>query len=230
MGRPPKLKDPAEEKAKERQVKVLDDKMKSFDIGRLSMEDFKAIPRGAAKSPHPFDGYPRRPDIQIGEYKNKPVMVNPTHIIGLNPTIYVHQDPAGQGLSQMYKGKERHVDIPTLHNRMVRDMESGGTNLDVVFGIKLGLANGEVMATVLPSPSGRAQIMFRLNDQTGKVEVDERYLLLDQAQAKPLQRLFLMIHNQAVATERLAAAISDEVDEATAKTTLETTPATSAEE
>jgi len=269
------VKDPADKATAEKVEKDLEEKMKTFDISRLSLADFKAIPKSVAKSPHPFDGYPIKPKVQIGserkmvsvqkkvpkqvpmlddndkpvlykggekagqlrtkteydavtvnEMQDVPIMFSATYILALAPTVHVHQDPSGKRISQFVAGKERFVDIPSLHSRCVVDHEGGGNNTEIVFDRELELEGGaKITIALCPSHSARAQIMFKLDERTHKIDVDDRYLLLDKPQEKPLRRIFEMIHNPKIRTERLAAAIMGESDEL-----LEEVPATALEQ
>jgi hypothetical protein len=97
------------------------------------------------------------------------------------------------------------------------DYENGGVNTDICFDRTIDLGEGQKLercAFVL-SHSARAQIMFVLDPKSGsKIQVDTRYLLLDTKQAARLRRVFEMIVNPKIKNERLAAAISNESDEA----------------
>jgi len=74
------------------------------------------------------------------------------------------------------------------------------------------------------SHSVRAQLMFKYNIKTERVEPDNRYLFLDTKQAKRLREVFLMIINPKIKNERLSKSISGESDEL-----IEEVPATELE-
>lgn len=176
-------------------------KIKTFDIANLTMADFQAVKTTAAHTPHPFDGYPYP--------KGKAAF-----IIGLNPTKYIPQDPSGENLSVVVKGKEKKITIETTHNRLMQDFDKGGINTDVVFDRKMKLADGNTLYYALvPSHSVRAQLIFYYDAQTERIKVNPDYLLLDTAQAKRLRRLFEIIVNPKLKKEQMAAFISGERQE-----------------
>jgi len=215
------LKDPVEKKAEEIQGKKTDSEMKTFDISNLRLEDFQPLQQRAASTPHPFDGYPSSA-VRVATVKArgpkaaKDVMMPAYAVVALNPKEMVPEDPSGRGQSIHTKtGSERIVNIFAPHNRCVVDYENGGVNTDVCFDRTIELGDGKKLArcAFIKSHSARAQIMFKL-DRTGeKVQVDNRYLLLDTKQASRLRRVFEMIVNPKIKNERLARAISGESDE-----------------
>jgi hypothetical protein len=216
------LKDPVEKKSGEIQAKQTDDDMRTFDISGLRLEDFQALQQRAAASPHPFDGYPSQM-VKVGKMKARgpkgaqDVMMPAYAIVALNPKEIVFQDPSGRGVSVRQKktGKEKIVNIGSIHNRCVVDYEAGGVNTDVCFDRTIELAEGQTLerCAFIKSHSARAQIMFRL-DRTGeKIQIDNRYLLLDVKQASRLRKVFEMIVNPKIKKERLARAISGESDD-----------------
>lgn len=216
------LKDPVEEKTGEIQDKKIDEEMKSFDISNLSLEDFKPLSQRAAASPHPFDGYPVKM-VKVGEFypegpkKPKDLMMPSYAVMALNPKEVVFQDPSGKGQT-IRDGKsqnEKIVNIYAPHNRCVVDYENGGTNTDVCFDRSVPLDNGQVLdrCAFVKSHSVRAQIMFKL-DRTGeRIQIDNRYLLLDTKQDSRLRRVFEMIVNPKVKNELLAKWISGESED-----------------
>jgi len=112
-------------------------------------------------------------------------------------------------------GKEKIVNINSVHNRCVVDYENGGINIDVCFDRVIELGDGKKLERVafVKSHSARAQIMFKLDRNGDKIQVDNRYLLLDTDQSSRLRRVFEMIVNPKIKKERLARAISGESDE-----------------
>ncbi len=63
------------------------------------------------------------------------------------------------------------------------------------------------------SPSARAQICFKIEPKTGRVEINEDYFLLDGGQADRLRRVFENILRPAKRAERDAKAIMGESTE-----------------
>lgn len=209
------FKDPADKLKPVKEQEDVERAKKTFDISNLSMSDFKAIPKGMARSPHPFAGYPKK-IMEMPTADGKSVQkVNMTYIVGLNPTTAVHQDPSGVGRSMIdpLTGMETTVTIPTTHNKVVVDYENGGINLDVEFGRRMKVRDGDIAISIVPSHSARAQICFIYNPKTKRIEENPDYVLLDTDQIKPLRRVFEMIINPKIKVERWAAAITDESDE-----------------
>jgi hypothetical protein len=217
-----KLKDPVEKKTGEIQGKKTEEEMKTFDISNLKSEDFQPLQQRAAASPHPFDGYPKKM-VKVAETRSRgpkgarDVMMPAYAIIALNPKEVVFQDPSGNNVTIRNKktGKEKIVNINSVHNRCVVDYEAGGVNTDICFDRTIKLAEGQEMTrcAFVPSHSARAQIMFKLDRSGDKIQVDRRYLLLDVKQAPRLRKVFEMIVNPKIRNERLARAISGESDE-----------------
>ena len=204
-----KLTDPADKVKKEKEDQEIEDKMRVLDIAEFSISDFKPIPKATAQSVHPFEGYPIKPKIKIGEGQ-----ISTTYIVGLNPHFYVHQDPSGSNLSisDGKRGRPKIRTIQTVHSRIVTDHEEG-KNTDIVFAHTLKLKDGEIRAAVVYSHSARAQICFLTNPETGKMDVDTRYSLLDGDQKNLLRKMYIMIHSPQANTERLSRAITGESEE-----------------
>lgn len=209
-----KLVDPV---VKDQEKEEQDEQTKTLSMEALSMEDFQPVPISAARQPHPFEGYPQK-KIKIGTYKDKgknvDLIVSATHIVALNPKQYVHQDPSGKGISIVSGGKEKIVDYETLHSRVVRDQN--GRNIEVIFSRDILLGNGQKMSrcAYCPDHTARAQIIFRVNRKTGKIEVDDRYVLADVGQVGRLRRLFEMYRYQQTKSERLAQKFDEEQESA----------------
>ena len=186
---------------------------KIVTIDELSSADFQPVPVTAARQPHPFEGYPQK-KIKIGTYKvkgvEKDLIVNATHIVALNPKEYVHQDPSGKGVSMVVNGQETRVDIPSSHNRIVRNQR--GQSEDIVFDREIRLAGGDVMKRVAfcPDHTARSQLIYKVNPKTGKIEVDSRYVLADGGQISRLRKLFEMHHYQQTQSERLSQKFDEE--------------------
>jgi len=209
------LKDPVDETTEGQQA-AKDDELKAvFDISNLKISDFKAAALKDARSRHPFDGYPER-KVQIGTYmkgkKEEPLIVNLTHVLVFKEEV--KQDPSGNMVSLGFpemknnEGKtirpntEKMGTIKTSHNRRAKDYESGGIDTDCVFDRVIRLADGDLsQCCIIPSPSVRAQIVFRYNSKTERVEHDPRYLMADPEQVSRLRRVFEMIINPRIRLE-----------------------------
>jgi hypothetical protein len=213
------MKDPVDGTTESQQA-AQDDELKAvFDISNLKISDFKAVQLKDARTRHPFDGYPDK-KVQIGTYmkgkKEESLIVNLTHLV-----IYkgeVKQDPSGERVSlgfpamfnnegkQIRPNTEKIGTVLTAHNRRAKDYESGGVDTDCVFDRVIKLADGELsQCCIIPSPSVRAQIVFRYNSKTERVEPDggntPRYLLADPEQISRLRRIFEMIINPRIRLE-----------------------------
>lgn len=212
-----KLVDPVAEDQEQKEQDEQVAQAEALSIEALSLDAFQPIPITGARQPHPFEGYPQR-KIKIGTYmakgKEKDLIVNITHIVALNPKQYVHQDPSGKGVTIGPIGKERIVDLQTFHNRIVRDQT--GHNIDVSFGMDVLLSDGQKMSRCgyCPDHTARSQIVFKVNRRTGKVEVDDRYVLADIGQVSRLRRLFEMFYYQQTRSERLAQKFDEEPESA----------------
>lgn len=224
-----KLKDPVDETTESQQAEKDEELKTVFDISQIKMSDFKAVALKDARSRHPFDGYPEK-KVQIGTFlkngKEWPLIVNLTHIV-----VYkgeVKQDPSGQKVTlgfpelrnsegkQIRPNTEKLGSIPTAHNRRAKSYEDGGVDFDSVFDRVIRLADGELsQCCIVPSPSVRAQIVFRYNSKTERIEPDggnnPRYLLADPDQISRLRRVFEMIINPRI---RLEESIRKTFDEA----------------
>jgi hypothetical protein len=207
MAEKAKLVDPVADYQEQQEQDEQAEQVKALSIEALSLDDFQPVPITAARQPHPFEGYPQK-KMKIGTHKVKgketDLIVSATHIVALNPKQYVHQDPSGKGVTIVSGGKEKIVDLATFHNRIVRDQN--GRNIDVSFGIDIMLSNGRMMTrcAYCPDHTARAQIIFKVNRKTGKIEVDDRYVLADLEQVGRLRRLFEMFFFQQTQSERLA--------------------------
>ena len=217
------LKDPVDKRTKDIQENKAEEEMRSFDISKLSLEDFKPLTQRDARSPHPFDGYPAKM-VKVGEYldpkdrrKTRDLMMPRYAVVALNPKEVVFQDPSGKNQS-VRDGKtndEKIVNIYAPHNRCVVDYENGGYNTDICFDRSITLSDGRVIDRVafIPSHSARAQIMYKL-DRTGeRIQIDSRYLLLDVEQSSRLRRVFEMIVNPKIKNEHLARWVSGESED-----------------
>jgi hypothetical protein len=204
-----KLVDPVEAGKKEQELGIQLAEEAGMSIDALTLDDFQPIPTTANRQPHPFEGYPQR-KIKIGTYKEfgkeKELIVNATHIVALNPKEFVFQDRSGQGVEINFKeGGPKIVNLETFHSRVVRDQM--GKNTVIVFDRKITLGDGKSLdrCSICPDHTARAQLMFKVNPKTGKVEVDNRYLLADTKQVSRLRELFNRYFFQQTQSERLAA-------------------------
>ena len=226
------LKDPVEQGNEGQQARANEELEKVFDISNLKIADFKAVALKDARTRHPFDGYPEK-KVQIGTYldakrKEQPLIVNLTHLVVYRQEV--KQDPSGNVVSLGFpemrnsEGKvvrpntEKMGTILTSHNRRAKDYESGGMDFDAVFDRTVKLADGELtQCSIIPSPSVRAQIVFKWNSKTERVQEDSRYLLGDTGQISRLRRVFEMIINPRI---RLEESIRKSFDDAGAGDTF----------
>ena len=200
-----KYTDPADKGKEHRDEKAIEEKEKTLDISSLKFEDFKAVPHSAARTPHPFEGYPDR-KVKIGEYmvknKKRDLMMYLSWIVGLNPTVHVPQDPSGLRVlvGNPLRKDEKIVDIPTTHSKWV---SYAGSSFDAVFDRKIDFGDGRIiMCAIVPDPISRAQIIYFWNRKTERIDVNSRYLLPDQNQKGPLRRVFQMIINPRLRLEK----------------------------
>lgn len=231
-----KITDPASKADDKKNKKNIEDLEKSFDINNLSMADFQQLSEASARTPGPFQGYPLGYDVIIGKDKDdKEVKVSSTFIVGLNPQMYVAQDPSGKkvtvvtdkrdGNGKKTGGKvDKIVSIETCHSRMVPNWEEG-YNEDFIFDRELRLKDGVIKIAIVKSHSARAQLCYKVNDQTQKITVDRNYVLLDAKQVSKLRKVFEILINPHLKIERIAAAVTGESSEE-----LDSLPKTALEE
>ena len=206
------LIDPVAEGQARDEMEQQDREIDAMVIDNLSLADFQPMPVDAARQPHPFEGYPQQ-KVKIGEYKDRmgkmiPLMVSKTHIVGLSPKEYVHQDPSGKNVSHIVNGKETFVTIKTYHNRIVRDQM--GRNQIVQFDREAVFPDGTLRIAIVPDHTARAQLFFTVERKTGKVIPDRRYLLADGEQRGRLRRVFEAFHYQQTRSERLSQKFDEE--------------------
>lgn len=209
----PRLNDPVDKDKEQREEKKAEKELQELDINALSLEDFKQIPESSARTPGPFEGYPLKPPVKIDDAE-----VSATFIVGLSPTYYVHQDPSGKGVNikDTKTGKERQVDLQTVHSQIVKDYENGGIPVDVVFDRVLKLKDGDIRCAIVPSHSARSQLLFKLDfgpNKEARIMVDRKYMLLDFEQRNRLRRWFQIIVNPRIKTEQVARIISGESEQ-----------------
>ena len=211
-----KLKDPVAKAVESKQAQEAEEGVK--DINSLTESDFTPIPVAAARSSHPFDGYPVKPKVKMGNMGTPGGFeVSATFVIALNPKEYVHQDPSGNSVTAVdtKTKQEKIVNYNTFHNRRIRDYERGGISTDVVFDHTVPLSGGRVMehCAFVPNASVRAQLMFYYDVKMSRIAPDRRYVILDRDQTARLRRFYEMIINPKIKVERLARAISGESEE-----------------
>lgn len=171
-------------------------------IGTLDDFEPKPVRPEAAKPSRPFDGYPFKKKIKVGEYvdsedrKAKDSMISATFIVILNPTVQVRQDTSNR------KTKN-------YHSRMIRDYEAQD-NVVVVFDREIEIKGKKYFYAVVPQHSVRAQLVFKYDNNKQRIEVVPDYLLLDSEQEKPLKRVFELLNNPKLKVEREASFIAGE--------------------
>ncbi len=200
-----KLKDPVDEKANE-EVKV------------MSLEDItpETLPADVVRDNDPFATYPYRSKmvktgnkIPVLDENDRPIrgkekdeVICLTHVVLYNHLFKaVKNDPSNRR------------SIRTSHNRCIQDPTTE-ENHDLVFDRVFKTAKGEFNGCIIPNNALRAQCYFYYDLRTKRVAQDERYLLMDKDQGKPLRRLFQMIINPKLKIEAQADFISgtSEVD------------------
>lgn len=201
------LRDPAETI---RQAKQAED-----NIGSVrSMDDltFVPIPRSRARASSPFDGYPFKPKVEIGQDKGKPVMVSASYIVAVAPSVKKPDDPSGQGVSIMSRGQEKIVNLPSYHSRTFVDHDRGGATTEVVFDREWVQGGTRLQYAIVTSHAVRSQLMYLYNDRSRRIETDTRYIWPDPDQASRLRKLFEMILNPKIRVEQLASIVAGETN------------------
>lgn len=170
-------------------------------IGTLDEFEPKAVRPEAAKPSRPFDGYPFKKKIKVGETtdehgKARDAMVSATFIMILNPTVQIRQDPSSRKMKN-------------YHSRMIRDYDSQD-NIVVVFDREIEIKGKKYFYAVVPQHSVRAQLVFKYDNNKQRIEVVPDYLLLDSEQEKPLKRVFELLNNPKLKVEREASFIAGE--------------------
>jgi len=214
MAKDQKLIDPASKAENKKRQSDLEKDLKKVDIRSFSMKDFKQLSQDTARTPAPFDGYPLNEKVHIGE-----VLTPTTYVVGLNPQMFVPQDPSGKAVTitvdkrDGQAPKDKVVTLKSYHSRVLRDYDNGGENTDIVFDRTLELEDGgKITVAIVESHSLRAQLLFKLKRQGG-VQVDTNYVLLDPNQSSRLRKLFGIIINPHLKVERVASSISGESED-----------------
>jgi hypothetical protein len=203
-----KLIDPATEAGKKRDAQKNGEENKK--LSTISRKDIVTIPPKHAKAVHPFEGYPVKYAMVNGR------KVNLTWVVGYKRQPAQDVSGINQSIPIMEKGKmtgeEKVVTLGSPHSRLVIDYEGGGRNTMAIFDFKLPMEDGELIDNLclVPSPSARAQICFKLEPKTGQVQINEDYFLLDGNQADKLRKVYENILRPAKRAERDAKAIMGE--------------------
>jgi hypothetical protein len=198
-----KLKDPVDANLEEEDSD--DDLEKTMDISNLKLSDFKSAMLTEAQTSHPFNGYPDR-DVRIGVIKKgkeeREIFCKLSHIV-----IYkgeVINDPSSRGVTIGFPelrdnqgklirpGTDRIGNVVSSFNKRVKNFEDGGRDIDCVFDRELQIAEGVVKtACIVPSPSARAQIIFRYDSMQNRIKANKEFFLADPRQLKLLRILFV---------------------------------------
>ena len=192
-------------------------------LSTISRKDIVTIPTKHTKAVHPFEGYPYKYAMVDGR------KVNLTWMIGYKKQPAQDRSGENQSIQVLKQGKptgeERVVTLKSSHSRLVVDYESGGRNTMAIFDNTLMLEDGDILdnLALVPSPSARAQICFKVEPKTGQVQINDDYFVLDGNQSDRLRRVFENILRPARRAERDAKAIMGE-----SKETLDEIPATPA--
>jgi len=196
-----KLKDPADAGKADREEAKAKEGQEQVSFNRLKLSDFKAIPKRAARTPHPFQGYPEK-KVKVGTYKEKgkdmDLVINATYLVALIPGTHdAPQDPSNE-----------ETGIRNTRNVVV---SYAGRALNIVFDREMELEDGQrVFYALVPDPIYRAQVVFGWDPQTEQIVVHDQYLLLDDGQFSRLRQVFQMVLNPKLKVERISKAISGE--------------------
>ena len=218
-----KLKDPVDVTGKQDE-ELLESQLGPEGVeattGGLDESEIGAIPPGAARTAHPFEGYPLARNVKVGETE-----VSATYIVLLRNPEAVYQDPSGKGVTHSYfeknaKGNDirmlnqdgklgppkvartERIDIKTYHNRVTVNPVTNDP-MDTVFDRYVQVGQKMRTCAIVKDHAARASICFLINNK-GKVEVDPRYELADPSQAGRLRKTFDMVNYQQMKAERLA--------------------------
>jgi hypothetical protein len=206
--------DPAEKVKEEQEKERLLDDMKTIDINNLTLGDFEAIPKRQARMTHPFEGYPLKEKVVIGKKPNgHKIKESATFVVGLSPHAHPSDDVSGLGVTiiDTKTKKERTVNLGTFHSRVIPT--GPHHNEDVVFDRVMDLADGnKIFFALVKNHNTRAQIFFYYDSKNKRIEVDNRYLLLDKGQNSRLQTLYSQIINPKLRRERMAQQVAGEIE------------------
>jgi len=203
-----KLIDPATEAQQKRGEEKNSEENKK--LSTISRKDIVTIPPKHAKAVHPFEGYPVKYAMVEGR------KINLTWLVGYKKQPAQDRSGENQSIAILKNGKptgeSNIVTIKSPHSRLVIDYEGGGRNTMAIFDRTFPTDDGEVIENLclVPSPSARAQICFKVEPKTGQVQINEDYFLLDGNQADKLRKVFENILRPAKRAERDAKAIMGE--------------------
>lgn len=192
-----KLIDPAEQKTKEVDEKLVEERILTLDD--VNLKDFTSMDVKYEKAMHPFDGYPLE-DIVLGEgrerildskgkpkkdkngaYITKKVIfkTKKSFIVALPPNKHIPQDRSGEAYG-----------VETWANVLLVDYENGQTNIHAYFDRKLKIGDTVLRCAIVPSHSARSQLFFKIDAKTGKIRTTQEYMLLDGEQKSRLRKTF----------------------------------------
>ena len=196
-----KLKDPADAGKADREEAAAKEGQEQVSFERLKLSDFKAVPKRAAKTPHPFQGYPEK-KVKVGTYMEKgkevDLVINATHLVALIPGTHdAPQDPSNE-----------ETGIRNTRNVVV---SYAGRSVNIVFDREMELEDGQkVLYALIPDPLYRSQVVFGWDPKTEQIIVHDQYLLLDDGQFSRLRQVYQMVLNPKLKVERVSRAISGE--------------------
>lgn len=154
-----------------------------------------AVKPEAAKLKRPFDGYPFK-KVQIGSNK-----IISTFIVAIDPdVIKTRQDPSNRKKVKNY------------HAPMIRDYEEQD-NMLVSFDKEITIGGKTYFYDVVPSHNVRAQLVFKYNNKTKRIDVIPGVLLMDDGQVSRLKQLYDQLINPKLKMEREASFIAGESKE-----------------
>ena len=179
-----KLKDPVDEQVEQ---DLEEKEFETLDVSKIKVE---VLPDEAAKTVHPFHGYPVKKvmiDMKETDRTGKKVIVpkkfNITDwVLHNHLSDPIHQDPSNR----------RHR---TYHSRSVLDILGGNSvpNVIMQFSTPVKTDNGTFYGALVPDPYIRCQLIFTREPKSGRVVVDKRYMLLDPEQSNRLKQCFYQL-------------------------------------
>jgi len=188
-------------------------------VHALTVEDFKSVPAGMARIPHPFETYAMKKAVIVRGYdeNGNPQLkeINMTYIVKLSNEVAVNQDPSNRPKTVLNKLTDKYEVRPVLtaHNRVFRNAYD--QNVDVVFDKTFELVDGGKVerCALVDDHLVRSQLLFYIDEKTGAVKTDARYKLADLEQMRPLRRTFLQFFNPRLKKLHEAQYISEETQQ-----------------
>lgn len=185
---------------------AIENDLKMVDLSKIEMKPMTAE---VVRVERPFDGYPLKYTMvewpqDVRDEKGKVItkMVDGKRMLKLCMSHLVAHNHVAFPVKQDPSNRKR---IKTYHNRSVRDVANGpDDNVSVWFDIPVKLSNGTFYCAIVPDHYVRAQLCFKYNDKTKRVEIDTRYGLVDLEQENRLQRVFKQIIAKEIAREERA--------------------------